>query len=746
MRPVARFVPAAQGFGAPTRSVGFAQPAFHAPQGSNILPAPTLPVFSSNQANKLKSYESGSASLGQQQPDGIAKFVGGYISDVIAYALESQSILSSDLSDARRVGGVIAGQLLKIKNSVNAALIDIQKKLLDQKLQTLDAKVAAQNAFLMQLSNVRQMPPDKFNEKIASYQKLFDGLTKDLLEQTKQEMISDMEFLVNVARGAGAGAIDKIKVILQKITNSPLFSRLQQQQCSVLVTSLMGATGTSLVPNEFLQKKLAEITTQKTILDKIRACKDAVMLVGPVTPLAEKEALITLVSGFVKTQSTLTRQDLQELLYLCNQIAMNAFILSTQQRTVMDQWLKSLNIAVRIATGTDSLMISLKKFLVTSRTDYALLVQAAVLAASLLVTAPLQQEIAANNQQSLLYKLKQACYYLYGQRANKDINAIKDFLGLVTLMKNNPTLKGGVVPGWETALSIDMALDPTSKKTVMEKLKDYGGIIASFTEKTDRYEKGLFINALTTIFSNRKDRSASELKQFKTLLEALLMPSMSQKRIFDNTTNALFREWKTILEGTLTLQASYNKLTLKDRLRIYQDVMPKISGQKTDYEKGLFIQVLSGLFAARGDFSRLDLDGLKNFFTGVRKAQGLLANNQVAVIDIWIKEIATAFTMTASGTYLDAIIERAIKGFNIDDLNKALGLFTSVSGQQTKNAFVKALNDLFTVRQKVDKKVLLKFLQSVDQKKIAGKPLLAPEQTIVLRQWIKTLGIEGVII
>ncbi|MFA6527305.1 MAG: hypothetical protein WCT20_02685 [Candidatus Babeliales bacterium] len=489
-----------------------------------------------------------------------------------------------------------------------------------------------------------------------------------------------------------------------------------------------------------VQKKLNEGAAQTTELNKINVSKEAVGLVTSGTSLVEKEAIITVVGGFVKKQPTYGAKELQALTDLCNLIAKNAFILSDVQRTIMDQWLKSLAIAVRITTGSDTLLTSLNKFLGAApakdwnASNYSLLVQGAMLAGSLLA--------AHSIDTNLIPKLKQAGYAIVDNRSKVSATDLTDFLGFLTLAKTHPILKDCIVPGWDTKLSVDIALDPVNKKPVMEKIKGYSATLALFTKDTDLYEKSLYVSALTTIFSNRKDRSISELTAFKTLIDTLLKSSTA----FDTGAMAQFKEWQGILEGTLVLVGSSDKLDLKTKITTYQNVMGKITGDKADYEKGLFIAILSGLLKTRGDFVAADLGLLKDFFSNVRKAQGLLNVQQTNVLDIWIQELTDALAITSgqNKTYLEALITKASQASSIDLFNKCLGLVSSSTSQLVKNSFISALNDLFNKRQKIDKKALLNLLNSVGKKQIGEKALLSSEQAIVLKQWVKTLKIEGV--
>lgn len=492
-----------------------------------------------------------------------------------------------------------------------------------------------------------------------------------------------------------------------------------------------------------LQKNLNSVTAQTSALDKISACNAAVTLVRAATPLAEKEAILNMVGGLVKHQAALNKRELKALIDVCTLIDENAFILSDEQGQIMAKWLKSLTIAASLARDNEPLLSSLKTFLASSQPDYALLVQACILAGNLLIAAPVNDELNVNNKQSLIYKLKDACKYLYQQRANKPSATITDLSAFLTLAKTNAVLKESVMPAWDTALAIDVALDPASTKTVLDKLKDYASIIPLFTKETDSYEKSLYINALTTLFSNRKDRSVSELMQLKVLLDSLV-----QKGIFSTDKITQLKRWKDILEGTLAFLGSYDKVTLKEKLRTYQDAIPKITTnnmENTDYEKGVFVQILTEVFGNRGDLVSADLALMKDFFSTVRKTQGLLAQNQLTVVDVWIQEIAAALAMASNKTYLEALIAQASTANSLELFSKALGLFTSSTKQAVKNTFVSALNDLFTKRQTVDTKKLFIFLQAVEQKKLGEDALLTPMQIVILRQWMKALGVEGVI-
>lgn len=500
-----------------------------------------------------------------------------------------------------------------------------------------------------------------------------------------------------------------------------------------------------------VQKKINEANAQTVILNKIQCSKDAVALVGAGTSFTEKDALLALVGGLIKGQAGLNGSELKSLRELCDLISKNKMILSDAQRMVMDQWIKNLDIAVKIATGNDTLMVSLKKLLTTASesdwqaSNYEPLVQGVIFAGTILVSHPVKEETDQSNKQSLIAAVRQAAYAIMAGRAKINKLDLSAFSTFIASAKLNALLKDVINPSWESTLLIDIAFDPTAKNNTLDSISNYQSIIGSFTKTTDPYEKGLYISALTTIFSNRKDRSIKELQAFKTLLDMFLKTS-NIKEIFDQTVITQVTQWQTILDGSLILLNAHDDLDLKGKIALYQGCLPKITGNNTDYEKNIFVGILSNLFNIRGDFLASDLGVLKDFFANVQKIQGLLGAQQLSVMSIWLKELIDAGALTTQvgqgKTYVDALITKARQTKNLDLLAKALSLMTPATSQTTKNAFVSTLNIMVTAQSNanIDKNALVNLLQTVSKKRIGEVPFLTPDQAVVLNAWINALS------
>jgi len=118
-------------------------------------------------------------------------------------------------------------------------------------------------------------------------------------------------------------------------------------------------------------------------------------------------------------------------------------------------------------------------------------------------------------------------------------------------------------------------------------------------------------------------------------------------------------------------------------------------------------------------------------------------SNQLAVLDVWIKEINWALGIVKdTKSYLQALIDDATVTKDITKFSKALDLFVKQPSTEVKNAFVSGLNNLFIERKALDAIALKDLFIKVDQKVIDRVSLLSDVQRSVLKQWISTIEKE----
>jgi hypothetical protein len=362
-----------------------------------------------------------------------------------------------------------------------------------------------------------------------------------------------------------------------------------------------------------------------------------------------------------------------------------------------------------------------------------------MLAIELLSNGLPSSETDLRNPQSLASNIQATLYYIVGQRGNKTYEELQHVQTLFSIAKKS-SLARLISPTWEQSLTINLALSPSSSKTVLKQLKECEDVLKLFDKKTDRYEKSLFVNVLTTVFSNRKDRSVRELDVFKSLLDMLLSSTIMRQNIFDRIALTQFNEWKTIITATLVLLSFDETQKLDAKVKTCLSIIKNLSNTKADYERELFIPILSGLFASRGELDASELQMLMNFFKEVKKVPNILAANQMTVFDVWLQEIGSALGGTTGKlVYIKSLLEGATKTNNIDTLDKVLSLFTSTTPTELKTEFVKSLNHAFTQRVHVNKAKLLTLLEKVQQKKFDRDPFLSAPQLKVMKAWVAEL-------
>ncbi len=280
-------------------------------------------------------------------------------------------------------------------------------------------------------------------------------------------------------------------------------------------------------------------------------------------------------------------------------------------------------------------------------------------------------------------------------------------------------------------------------------LKD---IANTMNKATDNYEKNEFLRQLTTFFAQRNDRAIKELEDFRDLIKFLNTDAYKQKKVFSATDVKMFEKWVRILDGTVTLlSARVSKQSLQQRTDVIKKILPQITDASAEYERRLLIPTISEMFDNRGEMNQGELKSLGDFFSVLKRTSDLLNPDQLAVLTLWIDDIANAQRVT-TGTkrYIDALLEDAINTKVIAKFTKALPLFTSNTLPASRELLARGLNSLFDARRSLDPYTLLTLFKTIDQKVTSKNPLLVDRlpmlsdaQLAVLRQWIGIIEKEA---
>jgi hypothetical protein len=512
---------------------------------------------------------------------------------------------------------------------------------------------------------------------------------------------------------------------------------------AVQTKQILEALGVALSTDSPLQKQIKDATAKPLVADKLTIAKEALASIRATTVQADKDAYIGLLGNIFNSQASMKKQELVDMKKLFTTALALPNLFAPNQKPTMEQWISSLDQTIDVADAAMPVLDKIKTTLSTS-TTYSDIVKAAQVGLFLTKTNIAKDETLLQNKNGLLSKMRDKIPFLYNNRGNKTPDDLKALKSIFDTAKITPALKDLIVQQWDDAVTVSFTLSQATIKTdTREKLKDYQSIIKLLSSKTDRYEKQLLVDGLTTIFSNRSERAKKELEQFSTLLTTLSSEAIKKNNIFDRTDYENFGDWLKILQGTIVLTSSQQNKSVKDQIAAYQAMINNIAGNKTDYEKGLFITVLSTFFSQRGDLNLSEIEALFKFFTQVQSTPNLLATNQTPIMVGWLKELGYAKAFASSTTsYLDAVLTSAVSGKNLEGYTRALDLISPITPAKTINSFVNGLNALFLNRDKIDKKKCLDFFILIGLKKINTKAVLNAAQDAVLKQWIKTLTAE----
>lgn len=753
------------GAGAPTT------PPTQTTPNTPVTGAPTPTAASSTQLTAaLAQYKQKVATLNSKtQTQDQQKIITDFITEILDPALTSKQTTIGSLQDIQKVLAAIIIDLKTLQTSLPQipAMADhvsstaTQVTLLSNKQDDITRKIEQLGKIASLLATARKASLDNIQNKVNQYLLVLGQINQTIPDFYIQEFIKDLYTLVTAARGQETTKVTIVKQLLDQTALNKALSKDQLLQIQGLITILLGQAATKITPvkiasPEDLKNKLAAIQKLPTLFEKITGCEEALGLVGDTTAQSEKNTLVNIFKDFMGTLPTIKKAELAELRNLFDAASKNPFLLAANQQPIMSRWLTVVTQSLLTIDNTNPLLASVKPLLDQTKNDYSDQLTICNLAVVLATFSPPASEMDTKSSTSLASKIRDKIYFLYVNRGNRSYDDLTMLKNIFTLTKQVPILATLITPQWENTLTLDRALASAGTKTnVLDQLQDFQTALPLLTDKTDAYEKQIFITALSNIFTNRKDRAVIELEKFKDFLGKLTAPDFVSKKIFDKPTNAQLVTWFNIISCTLQLLAPYNHKNLQEGINVYQSLLPIVALPEANYEKNLFSDLLAYLFALRSKLENSDLVILKNFFELIKNTPNLLAQNQLSIFNAWLQDL----TQTSIGTpepekpaetptktpatsssktdpnYLDSLITTATQKQDLSMFAKALTLFTPTTNTTTKNSFVAGLNTLFTQRQKLNAKKLLAFFKTVEQKKVGDSLLLSPAQITVLKQW-----------
>jgi hypothetical protein len=384
---------------------------------------------------------------------------------------------------------------------------------------------------------------------------------------------------------------------------------------------------------------------------------------------------------------------------------------------------------------------NLKKKLSTADKNYTELIKICYTVISLFpkITSP-------ENKKALAPLLGEKLTLLYNNRSTLKKDSLKALILVFDKVKNITELATAISPQKLNSLNLMNQLNIASaEKILSKKIAAYLQISNSIVKEVDSFEKGRFIDGITSLFSQRKQMTNTEIDALKNLLSNLNSPTFKGKNIFDSIMQKTVEDWIKIIECTSILFSPLESKPVKEQILLLKTTLDKVTAPTAAYERKQLISVIiPQLFNSRGNLPQEELNAMKDLFTEIQNKAGLLASNQVSTIVSWIKELEDAIKITTDKkTYIAALLESAAIGKDLSVYEKILPLFTPQTPTSAMATLVVALNNIFKSRNSYDKKKILKMFQIINMRKLSnGTNLLGPTQKPVLMQWIKILTNE----
>lgn len=550
----------------------------------------------------------------------------------------------------------------------------------------LESQIKKQTDFSNDLDAAKAIDLEKIANKIDAYQRLIVNVNKSITLTNRKDLITDIGRFINLVSDDAAR---------QKILN--LFKFIQANKF-------------------FTDAEKAQLTEFEKA--KTSAIAPAPGATAPTTGLKQPDLAVTQQPIAAQPVTSATQPKISVL---------------AKTPTTTPAVVQEKKIVVNIDT--------LKKKLTTVDKNYKELIKICYTVINLFpkITSP-------DNKKALVPILGDKFTFLYNNRSSLK----KDELGALVIMlekAQNITELAAVASAQKiSSLKLMSQLNIASEEKVLsKKIAAYLQISNSITKDVDSFEKGRFIDGITSLFSLRKQMTGAEIDVFKNLLNTLNSQAFKEKNIFDNTMQKTLADWIKIVECTSVLFSQIESKTEKEQIALIKPILDKLTSPNAAYERKQLISVIiPQLFNSRGNLMQDDINAMKDLFISIQNKAGLLASNQISTIVAWIKELDDASKITTDkNTYISALLDNAVKNKDLSYYEKIIPLFTPQTPVSVMAAFVGALNNLFKDRNSYDKKKILRLFQIINLMKLSnGTNLLGPAQKPIMGQWIKILDNE----
>lgn len=378
------------------------------------------------------------------------------------------------------------------------------------------------------------------------------------------------------------------------------------------------------------------------------------------------------------------------------------------------------------------------------------------------------KDLSAVEKQLLASKVQEKINFAYDKRIALKNDLLIKLDKLLDKAKSLQPFKTFVTAQKVSTVKAAIALNNAyiSEKVFTQFASELKKVIMFLSKDVSDYEKNRFIDAVDSLFANRKNDEIKKLGFepifiFKDLLEALNLPEFKSKSVFNNTVQSKFVSYSKVIDALMILLRPTLAKDLQSKLNFYRPIIDALSIPDTDYEKWLFFETIVQIYSNRGNFGYADLEMLKNFFKDIINKSGVLSSAaRVKLETDWLVELTNAINITPkpengksqSKLYLEVLIELSMNladfAKNIVDIYpKIFSLFTSDTPVRVINIFLTKLNELVQARSQIDRQKLLSFLSikklTIDRTGVNEIASLLPEkQKETLRSWIKILQDE----
>ncbi|KKQ33579.1 MAG: hypothetical protein US49_C0001G0259 [candidate division TM6 bacterium GW2011_GWF2_37_49] len=380
----------------------------------------------------------------------------------------------------------------------------------------------------------------------------------------------------------------------------------------------------------------------------------------------------------------------------------------------------------------------------------------------------LSKNLSSSEKQQLVSKIQEKINVVYDKRAALKNDTLLSIDKLLDKAKGIEAFKSFVTAQKTSTIKTAIALNNAYvlEKNYMQFSSELIKVIAVLSKDVSDYEKNRFSDAVDSLFANRKNDEIKKLGfepifAFKGLLDALNTPNFKAKLIFSNAVQSKFLSYSTVIAALMILLRPTLAKDLQSQLNFYRPVLDALSVPDTDYEKGLFFDMVTQIYATRGNFGYTELEKFKKFCEDVMNRPGVLSLAARTKLESeWLVELSNAINITPKADvgatqwklYLEVLIESSMNladfAKNVTEVYpKIFSLFTSDTSVRVINIFLTQLNDLVQGRDQIDKQKLIAFLSikklTIDKTGINEIASLLPDkQKDTLKAWIKTLTDE----